>query len=129
MYDEFLQISGLPEVAISYTVYKTVIEPAYNISILSKKDFVKSLDLESLFTAEYKAALGLIKAAKSGNEGYFINNQSVYDYCRMKNYEPVWIHNAPVLRTSEGVIFPVLEIDSDKFPFTISLEWILKRRS
>ena len=64
MYDEFLEIAGLPEVAITYTVYKSVIEPAYNISLLNKKDFVKSLDLESLFTAEYKAALGTIKAAK-----------------------------------------------------------------
>lgn len=64
MYDEFLDIAGLPEVAITYTVYKTVIEPAYNISLLNKKDFVKSLDLESLFTEEYKAALGTIKAAK-----------------------------------------------------------------
>lgn len=64
MYDEFLEIAGLPETAISYTDYKSIIEPAYNISILNKRDFVKSLDLESLFTAEYKAALGTIKAAK-----------------------------------------------------------------
>lgn len=129
MYDEFLEIAGLPETAISYTDYKSIIEPAYNISILNKRDFVKSLDLESLCSAEYVAGIGTIKAATSNNECYYINNQSVYDYCKLKNYEPAWIHDVPALRTSEGVIFPVLEIDSDKFPFTISLEWILKRRS
>ena len=126
-YDEFLEIAGVPECAITYTDYKSIIEPAYNISILNKRDFVKSLDLESLFTAEYKAAIETIKAAKV-SERVFINAQSTHDYCLMKGYEPDIVKGSPVLWTKEGFYFPVLEIDADKFPFRISLEWMLKRR-
>lgn len=127
MYDEFLEIANLPEVAITYTVYKTVIEPAYNITLLNKRDFVKSLDLESLFTAEYVAATGVIKAAKVDNERVFINNQSVYDYCKMKDYKPVWMNDAPALQTSDGGIIPVLENQADRFGCRISLEWMINR--
>lgn len=123
-YDEFLEIANLPEVAIPYTVYKTVIEPAYNISILNKRDFVKSLDLEPLYTEEYQAAKGLIKAAKVGGRVY-INSQPVHDYCLLKGYEPDIIKGSPVLWTKEGFYFPVLKSDADKFPFRISLEFMI----
>lgn len=127
MYDEFLEIAGLPESAITYTVYKTVIEPAYNISILNKRDFVKSLDLESLFTAEYKAAMGLIKAAKIGGR-VFINAQCVHDYCLLKKYEPDVINGIPVLWAKCGGFFPVFAKDVKRlYGCRVSLEGMIYR--
>lgn len=62
---EFYSIAKLPEFAISAYTFHEVIYPAYLISKLSKTDFVKTLDLESLVTPQYKTIRGIVSAAKT----------------------------------------------------------------
>ena len=62
---EFYSIAKLPEIAISAYTFHEIIYPAYLISKLSKKDFIKTLDLESLLTPQYKTIRGIVSAAKT----------------------------------------------------------------
>lgn len=62
---EFYSIAKLPEIAISAYTFHEVIYPAYLISKLSKTDFIKTLDLESLLTPQYKTIRGIVSAAKT----------------------------------------------------------------
>lgn len=71
--DDFLSIAELPQIAISAYTFHEVIYPAYLISKLSKKDFIETLDLESLVTPQYKMIRSIVSAAKTLVKNYAEN--------------------------------------------------------
>ncbi len=71
--DDFLSIAKLPDMAISAYTFHEIIYPAYLISKLSKRDFVKTLNIESLLTPQYKTIRGIVSAAKILSNNYTAN--------------------------------------------------------
>lgn len=92
---EFYSIAKLPEMAISAYTFHEIIYPAYLISKLSKKDFIKTLDLESLLTPQYKTLRSIVSAAKTlvkeGSDFNIIStlnfrtNHDLFVYCKKNN--------------------------------------------
>lgn len=109
--DELLSIAELPEIAISAYTFHEVIYPAYLISKLSKKDFIETLDLESLVTPQYKMIRNIVSAAKTFlrdsakndpiPEVYFRMNPELILFCKHHN---AYIH---IIRP-RNLIIPVL---------------------
>ena len=93
--NDFLSIAKLPEIAISAYTFHEIIYPAYLISKLSKKDFIRTLDLESLVTPQYKTIRSIVSAAKTFlrdnaendpiPETYFRMNPDLIAFCKHHN--------------------------------------------
>lgn len=137
---EFYSIAKLPEFAISAYTFHEVIYPAYLISKLSATDFVKTLDLESLFTPKYKTIRGVVSAAKTFlNECSdfdiipkvnFRTNHDLFVYCKKNNAGADIIIKAkqpiPVLVFYQRkTTMPILKEHEDYFPRCGSLERLL----
>lgn len=138
---EFYSIAKLPEIAISAYTFHEVIYPAYLISKSSKTDFIKSLDLESLFTEKYKTIRGVVSAAKTLVNEYsdsniisnlnFRTNHDLFVYCKKNNAAADIIIKAhqpiPVLIFYQRkTTTPVLKEHEAFFPpYCVSLERLL----
>ena len=138
---EFYSIAKLPEMAISAYTFHEVIYPAYLISKLSKTDFVKTLDLESLLTPQYKMLRSIVSAAKTLlNEGSDFNvlstlnfrtNHDLFVYCKKNNAGADIIRKAKqpvpvVIYYQRKTTTPVLKEHEAYFPpYCVSLERLL----
>ena len=109
--DDFLSLAKLPQIAISAYTFHEVIYPAYLISKLSKRDFIKTLNIESLVTPQYKTIRGIVSAAKTFlrydaendpiPETYFRMDPDLIEFCRKHN---AYVH---IIRP-RNLIIPVL---------------------
>lgn len=110
--DDFLSIAKLPPIAISAYTFHEVIYPAYLISKLSKTDFIKTLDLESLVTPQYKTIRGIVSAAKTFLRDNEELNPIPETYFRMAPDLTLFCkqHNAfiRIIHTKNYSIIPVL---------------------
>lgn len=109
--DDFLSIAKLPDIAISAYTFHEIIYPAYLISKLSKRDFVKTLNIESLLTPQYKTIRGIVSAAKTLLKNYAENvpipellfrmDPDLIMFCKKHN---VYVH----IIHAKNAIIPVL---------------------
>ena len=137
---EFYSIAKLPEFAISAYTFHEVIYPAYMISKLSKTDFVKTLNIESLLTPQYKTIRGVVSAAKTFLNEYtdsdivpnvnFRTNHDLFVYCKKNNAAADIIIKAKqpipvIIFYQRKTTTPILKEHEDYFPRCVSLERLL----